>query len=232
MIKPMITVIIPAYNAEAFIAETLLSVINQSWDNYEIILVDDGSSDHTAAIASTFPAVTVICQENRGVAAARNIAIAKARGDYIAFLDADDLWPPQKLSKQIEYMQQYPELGISYTLHQCFLDHSMDTMPLWVRPELFASQEAGYIPSALMVSREILQQVGLFNEHYQVSEDTEWLLRAKEKGIQIGLVPELLLHKRVHQDNLTGRPDVQQNLFRALADSISRRKKEGTKLHE
>lgn len=232
MMEPLITVIIPAYNAEMFIAKTLSSVMNQDWENLEIILVDDGSKDHTVEIAAAFPSVQLICQENKGVAAARNAAIAKACGDYIAFLDADDLWPSHKLSRQIEFMQAQPEMGISYTLHQCFLDQSIDKIPAWVRPELFESEEAGYVPSSMMVGSAVLQEIGLFNESYQVAEDTEWLLRAKEKGIQIGVVPELLLYKRVHLNNLTGRPDVQQGLFRALADSIARRKKDGKKNNE
>lgn len=231
MSEPLITVIIPACNAEAFIQETLQSVINQSWSLLEIILIDDGSTDRTGEIAAANPGVNVIRQDNQGVAAARNAGIRQARGNYIAFLDADDIWPPEKIAHQVAYMQQYPKWGISYTMHQCFLDGSIDSIPLWVRPELFKEQEPGHVPSALMVTREALEQVGLFNEDYPVAEDAEWLLRAKEKQITIGLVPELLLYKRVHQNNLTGRPDVQQNLFRALAASLARRKSGGNTSH-
>lgn len=231
MNDPLISVIIPACNAEAFIQETLQSVLDQSWELLEIILVDDGSTDHTAEIAAANPGVTVIRQVNQGVAAARNTGIRHARGEYIAFLDADDIWPPEKIAHQVAYMQQHPEWGLSYTMHQCFLDSSIDSIPLWVRPELFKEQEPGHVPSALMVTKEALEQVGLFNEDYPVAEDAEWLLRAKEKQIAIGLIPELLLYKRVHQNNLTGRPDVQQNLFRALAASLARRKSGGTTDH-
>jgi glycosyltransferase involved in cell wall biosynthesis len=224
---PLVSVIIPAYNAAAFIEETLSSVINQAYPHLEIILVDDGSTDETGDIVKNFPQVTYVRQPNSGVSAARNRALATSQGKLIAFLDADDLWPKDKIAKQVAFMLNHPELGYTYTLHRCFLDSTVEEAPLWVRRQWFENDEPGIVPSALMVRGDILKNIGLFNTSYFVAEDVEWMLRAKEKGIQMEVLQEPLLFKRVHTFNLSGRLDAQSQLFRALAESIARRKERG-----
>lgn len=103
---PFVSVIIPAYNAEAFIGRTLESVLAQTYENIEVLVVDDGSRDRTAEIVASFAQkdsrVILLKQQNAGVAAARNLAIEKSRGEYIAPLDADDIWYPSKLDKQVQ----------------------------------------------------------------------------------------------------------------------------------
>lgn len=224
---PLVSVIIPAYNAAAFLEETLSSAVNQIYTPLEIILVDDGSLDETAAIAREFPQITYLHQINSGVSAARNRALAAAQGELIAFLDADDLWPNEKIAKQVSFMLDQPEIGFTYTLHRCFLDRSIDAAPLWVRRQWFENDEPGIVPSALMVHRNVLDEIGLFNTSYFVAEDVDWMLRAKEKGIKMEVISELLLFKRVHSNNLSGHVDAQSQLFRALSESISRRKERG-----
>ena len=106
--QPLVSVIVPAYNAEAFIGDTLDSIINQTYTNLEVLVVDDGSQDRTPeiveSIAQKDPRVILLRQSNAGVAAARNLAIQKSTGDYIAPIDADDIWYPQKLEKQMQCM--------------------------------------------------------------------------------------------------------------------------------
>jgi glycosyltransferase involved in cell wall biosynthesis len=120
--RPLVSVIIPAYNASAFIAETLASARAQTWPNLEIIVVDDGSTDDTAAIveaaAATDPRITLIRQANAGVAAARNRAITAAKGDYVAPLDADDLWHPENVEAQVEALERAgPAAVLAYAWH-------------------------------------------------------------------------------------------------------------------
>jgi glycosyltransferase involved in cell wall biosynthesis len=107
-----ISVIIPAYNVEVFLSETIVSVLKQTYPVDEVIVVDDGSTDRTADIAESFDGVVhVIRQDNAGASFARNRALRHASGDIIAFLDADDLWEPHKLERQIAYLAAHPDVG-------------------------------------------------------------------------------------------------------------------------
>ncbi len=114
---PKISVIIPAYNAMAYLPATMATVLNQTFADFEVIVVNDGSSDETGEWVSQIsdPRVKLISQKNQGNVAARNLGIAHAQGEYIAFLDADDLWEPTKLEKQVRCFEENPEIGLVYT---------------------------------------------------------------------------------------------------------------------
>lgn len=112
---PLVSVIMPAYNARPYIAEAMQSVLSQDYPNIELIVVDDGSVDGSAECAKMFgDRVKVIRQANAGVAAARNKGLDEAKGELIAFLDADDVWLPGKISAQVEYLRQHPETAVVY----------------------------------------------------------------------------------------------------------------------
>jgi glycosyltransferase involved in cell wall biosynthesis len=116
---PKISVIIPCFNAEQYIVAAVHSVLAQNWPNLEIVVVDDGSSDHSAELVrNTFPEVRLIQQTNQGVAAARNNGLTQAQGDWIAFLDADDIWLPGKLQAQYHQLISVPDARMSYTAWQ------------------------------------------------------------------------------------------------------------------
>src|SRR5436305_1935247 len=108
--QPLVSVVMPAFNAEAFVAEGIESVLAQDYECVEVIVVDDGSTDNTSAVASRYP-VKCIAQKNSGIAAARNAGVAVSRGSLVAFLDADDIWLPGKLSTQVAYLLKHPEVG-------------------------------------------------------------------------------------------------------------------------
>jgi glycosyltransferase involved in cell wall biosynthesis len=112
---PLVSVITAAYNAESFIAETINSVVEQTFTDWEYIVVDDGSTDNTARIVKAFPQVKYIYQSNHGVAVARNTGVAHSSGKYIAIIDADDIWVREKLAMQIEVMRNHPGVGFCYT---------------------------------------------------------------------------------------------------------------------
>lgn len=114
MTAPVVSVVIPAYNAETYLAATIESVLAQTFRDLEIIVVDDGSKDRTAAIARSFPQVRYVYKENGGVSTARNRGIAEARGEFVALLDADDLWKPSKLQRQVELMRARREAGVCF----------------------------------------------------------------------------------------------------------------------
>jgi glycosyltransferase involved in cell wall biosynthesis len=134
--QPLVSVIVPAWNAQGTLGETLRSAAAQTCRDLEIIIVDDGSTDDTAAIAAEFcasdPRARLIRQENRGVAAARNRAIDDARGDYIAPLDADDLWHPEKIERQLRtFADSPPRVGLVYCWYRMIDEHGEVTAPPW-----------------------------------------------------------------------------------------------------
>jgi len=120
--NPLVSVIIPVYNGGRYLRAALESVFAQTYRPFEVIVVDDGSADDSGVIAQSFPEVRYIYQTNQGVAAARNNGLEAARGEYFAFLDQDDLWAPEKLKLQVEYLLSHPEVGYTLTQQQFFLD--------------------------------------------------------------------------------------------------------------
>src|ERR1044072_1619841 len=118
----LVSVIIPVYNGGRYLRAALESVFAQTYRPIEVIVVDDGSADDSGLIAQSFPEVRHMRQQNQGVAAARNNAIAASRGEFLAFLDQDDLWTPEKLRLQIGYLLTHPELGYTLTQQKFFLD--------------------------------------------------------------------------------------------------------------
>jgi glycosyltransferase involved in cell wall biosynthesis len=126
-----VSVIIPVYNVEKYISATVQSVLDQTYKNFELLIVDDGSPDRSIEICQQFddPRIRIIRQPNRGVAAARNAGIRQAEGEYIALLDADDLWVPQKLEKHVEHLNSMPGVGVSFC-RSAFIDP--DDKPLGI----------------------------------------------------------------------------------------------------
>jgi glycosyltransferase involved in cell wall biosynthesis len=202
--------VIPAYNAEKYLEETLASVRAQTFSDYEILVVDDGSTDRTVQIASDYDDVQLLLQPNRGSSAARNTGIRVARGTYVAFLDADDIWFPSKLEKQVAYLQAHPRIEWSYT------DALVFDMPTGrticrigqrirlhdgeiLRPLLLRS----FIPSATpVVKKTALVEAGLFDESRErrFAEDWSMWLRIAERH-PVKLIDEPLARIRMHASN-------------------------------
>lgn len=168
-----VSVVIPLYNAREVIRETIESVLAQSWKDYDIVVVDDGSTDGSGAIVREFEGrIRYVRQENSGVARARNRGIAESTGGYIALLDHDDLWHPTKLEKQVAVLDRRPEVGMVITdvVHIDRDGKPMDVIGAGYNPsETFARLFVrGYVPtpSAAMIRRSVLQTVGGFDERF------------------------------------------------------------------
>jgi glycosyltransferase involved in cell wall biosynthesis len=221
--NPLVSVIIPVYNGEKYLGEAVQSVLEQDYRPLEIIVVDDGSTDRSAEIASSYAEVRYFHQENQGVSAARNAAIAMAMGEFLAFLDADDRWTPNKLSVQIGYHLAHPDIGYTITHQRIQLEPGAPVQAAFKR-ELLETDHPGYVPSTLMVKQQALQTIGDFQTRYRTGEDIDWFSRAKDSGIPMGIVPEMLLFRRMHHSNLSlqGRPNFSQ-LLRSLKTSIDRK---------
>jgi glycosyltransferase involved in cell wall biosynthesis len=196
----VISVIIPVYNREEFIARAIDSVLAQSLKPSEIIVVDDGSSDKTAQILAGYhDKIRYIRQNNRGVSAARNVGIKKAKGQWICLLDSDDFWHPDKLKIQQAYHDNNPTIMISHTNERWIRDGKE------VRQKAYHDKPSGWCfrenlsfckiaPSTIMIAKRVFEKVGYFDEDLEVCEDFDLWLRIL-RHYALGLVEEVLTTK-------------------------------------
>lgn len=200
----LVSVLIPTHNRAHYLAEALDSVIAQAYDPYEIILVDDGSTDSTREMAQRYSRLKYFYQPHSGVSTARNVCIEKASGSFVAFLDSDDYWLPGKLQAQMRYMTEHPDCQIVFTAYRNFVTEDRINQIKRVQEEfLFEKQNRYLLPSAL-IRRELFDRQGRFSTSLTVGEDTEFVVRLKVGGIQLNhYLPESYYCRRLHGDNLT-----------------------------
>lgn len=224
--NPSISVIIPTYNRCWILKEAIDSVLSQEYTNFEVIVVDDGSDDATAALLSSYgDDITIIYQENRGVSTARNVGILMAKGDYIAFLDSDDMWLPDKLSCQVDFFQSHPEAAI------CQTDEIWIRNGVRVNPKSRHKKPSGMIfepslqlclvsPSAVMIQKNLFEEIGLFNEAFPACEDYDLWLRI---GLYypIYLIGRKMVVKRGgHDDQLSRNPGLDQYRIQSIVNIL------------
>ena len=226
--RPTISVIIPVYNGERFLAEAIGSVPAQTLPPDEIIVVDDGSTDGTAQVIADLAAaaavpIRYIYQENQGPAAARNHGIRLAQGDVIAFQDADDIWTSTKLEKQVEFQRHCTEKDIVMGQTQ-FIQESLSGE--WANgPEPFERPRFHPVLQSCIFSRSIFDSVGLLNENLLLGEDIDWYMRALEGGAHVLMHPELVLLYRRHAGNSTrNRQNAMHHMLLAVKLSLDRQR--------
>jgi glycosyltransferase involved in cell wall biosynthesis len=225
--NPLVTTIIPVYNGEKFLSQAIESVRGQNYAPLEIIVVDDGSTDGTAdRIKNLGDDIHYIYQENRGPAAARNTGLKLARGEFIAFLDVDDLWPEGKLGSQVERLLQDPSLEIvTGRIQYIFLDGTDDSL---VRNLDGNNTVSSVNLGSALFRRSVFEKVGVFNETLQRGEDGDWFLRALEQDVSILILDEVTLYYRQHGKNITrGLGNRERGLFQILKKSLDRRRLAG-----
>ncbi len=223
---PEISIIIPTYNRCWILRDAIDSALSQTFSSREVIVVDDGSTDATAALLSEYSDnITVIRQENRGVSAARNAGIAAARGKYIAFLDSDDMWMPEKLLRQQAFFLSQPGAVI------CQTDEIWIRNGVRVNPGRRHRKPSGMIfepslhlclvsPSAVMIRKDILNDTGGFNETYPACEDYDLWLRI---GLYhpVYLIDRPLVIKRGgHDDQLSRNPGLDRYRILSIANML------------
>lgn len=199
MSAPLVSVIIPVYNGERYVAQAIQSVLAQDYPQLEIIVVDDGSTDGSAAIVQSFP-VLYIGGSNRGVAQARNTGITASHGEFIAFLDQDDHWPVNKLSLQIDHMMRHAELGYTVGWQNLYLESGVER-PVWLKPELLNGPQHGYLPGTFVARRWAFENIGMFDPTFAVGSDSDWFFRARDMQLPMAVLPHVLLHRRIHTEN-------------------------------
>ena len=235
---PSVTTVIPAFNAEAFLGEAIESVFSQDYPDVEVIVVDDGSTDGTAELAECFSGVRLIGQRNQGPAAARNAAIAAARGELIALLDADDLMAPGRLRTQAGYLMSHPEAAGVIGLQENVFVGGVDP-PQWIarheaRPEEDPNGNSlpingDHAAPSLVARRRVYDTVGGYDPSYLYAEDVDWFLRVLETGMTIGTIDEVVLIRRFHGSNMTyDQGAMRQGVFRAFKGRIDRNRRRGS----
>lgn len=223
---PKVSVILPVYNGEKYIKDAIESVLRQTYQDYELIVVDDGSTDSSSEIAQQYDCIVCLNEENQGVSTARNKGVSVSSGEYISFIDADDIWDKDKLLIQVRYMDDNPEIGYTITKHKLVLSEGMFTKPAWVREEHLQSEMAAYIPSALIVRKYVFQYVGGFDENRILGEDSDWFMRAQDLAINRHVLDQNLLVKRVYDNCLSSDTvQVQKELLKIIGESHKRRSK-------
>lgn len=205
-----VSVVIPAYNAMTYLPETVESVLKQTFSDYEVLIINDGSSDHIVEWAdqATDPRVRIISQQNQGVSAARNTGIAQAQGEYIAFLDADDLWEPTKLEKQVGCLEANPSVGLVYTWTALIDQFGQPTRRVWTSHiegnvwEQIVVNDMISNGSSPMVRRRCFETAGVFDPNISSSEDRDMWTRIAV-NYPFAVVKEVLTFYRRHPHNTT-----------------------------
>jgi glycosyltransferase involved in cell wall biosynthesis len=213
---PLVTVVIPAYNAERHIGEAVESALAQTYRPVEIVVVDDGSTDATAETVRSFgPRVRFATQTNAGAGAARNRGVAMATGRYIAFLDADDWWPAEKLVRQVEILEKDPGCDLLFGHVQQFFHGGAD----------LGGPEPGILPGTMLARREAFERVGPLAEDLKLGEFIDWYARAREAGLSSRVESAVWLRRRIHEDNLGVRERASRgDYLRLLKASMDRRR--------
>jgi glycosyltransferase involved in cell wall biosynthesis len=221
-----VAVVIPAWNAQRYLEAAVASVISQSIKPREVVIVDDGSTDGTARVgtqlAAAHPTVRLLTQANAGAGAARNVGVGATTEPLVAFLDADDLWAPTKLERQLSLLDR-EQADAVFTLAQNFI--SPDKADELASLKIDETVRTAFLPSALLVKRTTLERVGPFAVVGNLTDWVDWYFRLTEACIGVCVVEELLLQRRVHGDNATLKdPTAKLAYVRLLKSSLDRRR--------
>lgn len=206
---------VPTYNRGQFIRECIDSVLSQDEEGVEVIVVDDGSTDNTCEVVSSYCSnkVKYYWQEHKGIPFARNQCLRLASGKYLAFIDSDDLWKPNKLAKQLEFLEKNTDCMVVFSKYTNFFSENVEKMNEYsekLNKELGMECKNNYALPTALFRRSLLDLVGYFDEKLNIGEDVEWVMRMKFAGISIdNCIEESLYLRRLHKNNsvFTEKPD-------------------------
>ena len=227
----LISCIVPVFNGEPYLHEALDSILAQTHRPLELIVVDDGSTDGSAAVVATYgDQVVYRWQANSGPAAARNLGFQAARGAFIALLDADNLWHAEKLHHQMQHFAARPELDVSVTPIQNFWIPELQHEGERYREHRVGQAIAGYSLNTALIRRRLLERVGLLDVTLGHADTAEWFLRVAEHNGAIDALPEVLVYRRMHHTNrsrLMGNDSRDEHL-RVVKAHLDRKRRLGT----
>lgn len=225
---PLISVVIPAYNAEHTILETIESVQQQTFSDHEIIVIDDGSKDRTLEVLKNLEdqRIKVFSYENAGACVSRNRGITQATGEFIAFLDADDLWTPDKLELQLAALQKHPEAGVAYswtyTMYKrgeslCFMPCSAPEFEGNIYPQLLVTNFIGS-GSNILVRRQAIESVGGFDPALKACQDWDYHLRLAAHCSYVLVPKSQILYRKSSSGTITSKVDVMEEQGRFMIE--------------
>lgn len=227
---PLVSCVVPAFNSERYLGEALASILAQSYRPLEVIVADDGSNDRTVSLAATYgEPVRVVTQATAGPAATRNLGWRAARGDLIAFLDADDRWHPDKLALQVARFDARRELAVSVTHIRNFWIPELAAEAARLDGDARTHPMPGYVTMTMMARRSTFETVGPFDESLWHTDAADWFLRAAHHGAEIELLPAVLVDHRMHHTNLSRRygPAARGEFVRLVKRSLDARRAGG-----
>jgi len=200
MHPPLVSVIVAVKDGEAYLAAALHSIVAQRYRPLEIIVVDGMSRDRTVAIARSFALVRVLEQRGSGIADAYNTGIASAQGEFTAFLSSDDVWTADKLEVQVGHMLAHPHLKCTAAKARFVLEPGI-AVPPGFRPELLHGEHTALIMETLLARRSVWTEIGCFDTRLGLAHDVDWFSRARQTGLPMAVLPQVLLEKRIHGAN-------------------------------
>ncbi len=241
MTPPFVTVVMPVFNVERYLAIAIRSVLRQTYRHFELLIIDDGSTDDSVLIAQSFrdPRIRIIQQENRGLAGARNTGIRNARGEYVAFLDSDDAWAPTKLAAHVAHLQRRPRVGVSYAGSR-LIDDNGRPLGILQKPKLEGVTAADVFMrnpvgngSAPVIRRAVFKDIqgpysadgrpGWFDEYFRQSEDIEcWMRIALNTAWKFEGVEGALTDYRINSGGLSANIVRQFETWARMRDIVAR----------
>jgi glycosyltransferase involved in cell wall biosynthesis len=229
MAQALISCIIPVYNGARYLREAIDSILGQSYRPLQVIVADDGSTDNTPDIAAEYgDRITYIQQPNQGYAAAKNLGLSVAKGDLIAFLDADDVWHSEKLKRQIPIMQDRPTIDLCFTYYENFWMPELADEQRRYQGNSMSQPQTAWSISTLVIRRTAFDRFGNFHDGTRGIENTTWFLRAAGQGAVVEILPEILMYRRFNAESFTrDRTRLVNNFFPILKewkDQRNRRK--------
>ena len=224
MSNPTVSVIVAVYNAEPYIRECMDSIFAQTYPLHEVIVIDDGSTDGTLAILKSYPRpIRLYSRQNRGVSATLNEAIGYATGQYIAILDADDLWATNKLTLQAAHFQLNPNLDACFTMVQQFVSPELDE----VTKSRFLVSDAprsGISKISMFTPKTTFEKFGLFNADIPTCDFIDWVATATRGGFRYEVLPEVLAYRRISVGSMSQRNNYQSTLLDVMRNHLMQKR--------
>ena len=225
---PQISIIIPSYNTAHYLCEAVDSVLMSTFKDFEVIIIDDGSTDNTKDVVRKYdniPAVRYIYQSNKGLAGARNAGISVALGKYLVFLDSDDVVLPEKLMLQFDFLEQNNDVDVVYSLSECFVENDLNerikiNFPIFEGDVLSHLLNGNFMHvNSIMVRKEKVVAVECFNSNYRELEDWDLWLRMSVGGSKFKCISRVLSLVRVRRDSMTANQDkMNKSMFKVLSN--------------
>ena len=209
MKSPLISCIVPVYNGERYVKEALDSILAQTYRLLEIIVVDDGSTDRTVELLANYgEQIRYLEQPHVGPAAARNLGVGTAQGEFIAFLDADDLWHPEKLARQMARFRDCPDINLCFACFQNFWTRELAEEEKRYQGHPMSQPLSAYSICSLLAPHTAFERFGNFDNDLRGNENMHWFLHAAERGAVIEVLPDVLMYRRIHPHNRSRRGNV------------------------